>query len=332
MNDKNDRNDSSLCYIGEDLGMGANKLFGAPGGLQMLSQMATNGTQHLMNTIGLRQRPRPLEIKTGQGSTYVGEGAHDYGRPVENLSFDSLIGAQNRSPLLYGSLTRYQQQYGPITQPVVMMAGLPLQVMSGDAAKETVNQARQWLKGVHEWEADGQAQRIEIVEVKVTPQPVGALFDHILDENGQVRPERASLLREEVGILSVGFNTLEMLVVRDRAPVERFTVGQTVGVRRLLELVNPTGVYSLGELDIALRAGRLDLEAALPVWAREVNGEIEKRWGTALKRFSRVIVVGGGAILLKEALTRQFNGKAVLADDPVLSIARGLYKLLLMKK
>jgi hypothetical protein len=325
-------NDNNFFYLGEDLGMGANKLFGSSGGLQVLSQVATNGTQHLLNATGLRQRQRPLEIKTEHGSFYIGEGAHDYGRPVENLDFDRLTGAPEMRALLYGSLMRYQQQYGPIHLPVVMMVGLPLQMMSGDMAKEYANQVRQWLKGVHTWQADGQEQRIQIAEVKLTPQPVGALFDHVLDENGKFIPERASLLKQEVGILSVGFNTLELLVVRDRAPVERFTVGQTVGVRRLLELVNPSGAYSLGELDTLLRGGRLDIEAVLPVWAREINGEIEKRWGTALKRFARVIVVGGGALLLKEALTRQFNGKAVLSDEPVLSISRGLYKLLLLKK
>jgi len=325
-------NDTNFFYLGEDLGMGANKLFGAPGGLQVLSQVATNGTQHLMNTLGLRHRQRPLEITTEHGSFYIGEGSPDYGRPVENLNFDRLTGAPEMSALLYGSLTRYQQQYGIINQPVIMMVGLPLQMLSGDTAKESANQVRQWLKGIHTWQADGQEQRIEIAEVKLTPQPVGALFDYVLDDFGKFIPERASLLKEEVGILSVGFNTLELLVVRDRAPVERFTVGQTVGVRRLLELLNTQGTYSLGELDTALRAGRLDVSAVLPVWAREVNGEIEKRWGTALKRFARVIIVGGGALLLKDALTRQFNGKTVLSDEPVLSIARGLYKLLLMKK
>ncbi len=88
----------------------------------------------------------------------------------------------------------------------------------------------------------------------------------------------------------------------------------------------------MGELDSALRAGNLDISGALSVWARQVNGWIEKRWGAAARRFSRVLVVGGGALLLKEALTRQFAGKAVVLDDPVLSIARGLYKLLLLKK
>jgi len=330
-------NDNNFFYLGEDLGMGANKLFGFSGGLQVLSQVATNGTQHLLNTTGLRQRQRPLEVKTEHGSFYIGEGAHDYGRPVENLNFDRLTGAPEMSALLYGSLTRYDllsksQQYGPINLPVVMMVGLPLQMMSGDTAREYANQVRQWLKGVHTWRADGQDQQIEIADVKLTPQPVGALFDYVLDDEGKFIPERAGLLKQEVGILSVGFNTLELLVVRDRAPVERFTVGQTVGVRRLLELVNPTGAYSLGELDTQLRAGHLDVSAALPVWAREVNGEIEKRWGAAFKRFARVIVVGGGALLLNGDLTRQFLGKAVLPDEPVLSISRGLHKLLLMKK
>jgi hypothetical protein len=322
----------NFFYLGEDLGMGANKFFGAPGGMQVLSQVATNGTQHLLNAIGLRQRQRPLEVQTEHGSFHVGEGAHDYGRPVENLDFDRLTGAPEMKALLYGSLTRYQQQFGSIQQPIVMMVGLPLQMMSGETAKEYASQVRSWLKGVHTWKADGQEQRIEIAEVRLNPQPVGALFDHVLDDEGKFIPERAGLLKQEVGILSVGFNTLELLVVRDRAPVERFTVGQTVGVRRLLELVNPGGAYSLGELDTALRAGNLNIDAALPVWAREVNGEIEKRWGASFKRFARVIVVGGGALLLKDALTRQFNGKAVLPDEPVLSIARGLYKLLLLKK
>lgn len=324
--------ETNFFYLGEDLGMGANKLFGAPGGLQVLSQVATNGTQHLMNTIGLRQRQRPLEIKTEHGSFYIGEGAHDYGRPVENLDFDRLTGAPEMKALLYGSLTRYQKQYGEIQNPISMMVGLPLQMMSGETAKAYANQVRAWLKGTHTWKADGKEQQVEIAEVKLNPQPVGALFDYVLDAEGKFIPERAGLLQQEVGILSVGFNTLELMVIRDHGVVERFTVGQTVGVRRLLELVSPSGQYSLGELDTLLRAGRLDIAAALPVWAREVNGEIEKRWGSAFKRFARVLVVGGGALLLNGELTRQFNGKAVLSDQPVLSTARGLYKLLLLKK
>jgi hypothetical protein len=33
--------EANFLYLGEDLGMGANKLFGASGGLRVLSQVAT---------------------------------------------------------------------------------------------------------------------------------------------------------------------------------------------------------------------------------------------------------------------------------------------------
>ena len=38
-------------------------------------------------------------------------------------------------------------------------------------------------------------------------------------------------------------------------------------------------------------------------------------------------MVGGGALLLRTQLLGYFDGKADLPDAPVLSIARGLYKL-----
>lgn len=75
--------DANFLYLGEDLGMGANKLFGASGSLQVLSQVVTSSTKRLGNAVGLRQRTRPLEIQTEHNAFYIGEGARDYGRPVE---------------------------------------------------------------------------------------------------------------------------------------------------------------------------------------------------------------------------------------------------------
>lgn len=167
--------------------------------------MSVYSSRQLLNTIGLCQNQRPLEIKTEHGTFYIGEGAHDYGRPVENLDFERLAGAPEMRALLYGSLTRYQQHYGPITAPVLMMAGLPLQMLSGEMAREYANQVRQWLKGSHAWQADGQEQQIEITEIKLTPQPVGALFDYILDDSDKFIPERAGLLKQEVGKTTIAF-------------------------------------------------------------------------------------------------------------------------------
>lgn len=326
---------SDSISLGFDMGMGALKLWSASGGWQLVSQVASNGHGHLADGIlGLKSRRRPLLIAGEFGSFYVGDGAHEHGRPVENLDFDRLTGSPEMRVLLYAALAQYQAEHGLFDAPLALMVGLPLQMMTGDSAKDYQRGVKGWLKGLHVFEADGITHRIEVEDVRQTSQPVGALFDFVLDHRGQMIAERGSTLLDEVGVISVGFNTVELLVVKERGAVERFTRGNTLGVRRLLELVNREGLYSLGELDAKLRGGglRAELKQAMPVWSREVNGEVEKVWGSSHRRFAKVLVVGGGALLLRDALTLQFGHKAWVPDDAVLSIARGLWKLNVMKR
>jgi hypothetical protein len=183
------------------------------------------------------------------------------------------------------------------------------------------------MTGKHQWQADGKDYKVEIIEVNVTSQPVGALFDYLLTEDGRFITNRKAAFKTEVGIISIGFNTIELLVVQDKKIVQKFTAGTTAGVRRLLELVNESSAYTLGELDTLLRSKSLNIKTALPVWESEVTGVINKHWSKTWRRFNKILLVGGGAALLKDTLPYKFNGKAFVPADPVLSIARGLYKL-----
>jgi hypothetical protein len=235
--------------------------------------------------------------------------------------------------LLLGSLTTYIGQYGPLTEPLEVTVGLPLEALTGsdEETQVTGSSVRRWLIGEHVWSADNQPYRVVVGEVKVSSQPAGALFDFLLDEAGSFIPARKLLFGKEIGVISVGLSTVELLAVRNGAPINRFTMGQTSGVRRLLELAAPDGVYTIGELDTLLRTGKLDISLALPIWAREVTGLIERRWGRDVRRFTVVVVVGGGALLLREVLLARFGGKAYVPDDPVLATARGLFKMTRMQ-
>ncbi len=314
-------------YIGFDAGNGAIKLYGPAGGLEVLSQVATNGTKQIASSFGLHKQKAPLNIRNSFGSFYIGEGAHDWGRPVESLDIERNNGTPEMESLLNGSLTRFTQRYGPISGPISLVIGLPQEALSGEKAEVTRDSVRRWLVGRHQWEADGQPYSLEVVDVKIASQVTGALFDYLLDESGKFIQERKRAFTEEVGVISIGFGTVEMLVIKNRAIVQRFTLGTASGVRRLLEIADSQKMYSLGESDLRLRQGKVDLSGALPVWEREVTGVIEKQWGTFWKRFAAVLLVGGGTILLKNSLPYRFNGKAYIPDDPILSVARGLYKM-----
>ena len=324
--------ETNLIPLGIDAGNGAFKLYGASGGLEFVSQVATNGSQKVLSTLGLRKSKAPLAIQNESGSFYAGESAHDFGRPVENLDVDRFNGTPEMKALLHGALTRYQQRYGRFNAPLSVVVGLPNEVLTGDQAEQNVENSKRWMRGIHTWTADGDPFNAEIPDPKAASQATGGLFDYLLNSEGNFIPERKGAFNAEVGIITIGFGTVELMVVRDRTPVQRFTSGTASGVRRLLEIVNGQRLYSLGELDMQLRSGQLDVSSALPVWEREVSGVVERQWGSAWKRFATVLIMGGGAILLKESLPTRFNGKAYIPDEPVMAIARGLYKLTLLQQ
>jgi hypothetical protein len=325
---------NDLLYFGEDLGSSSNKFCGAEGSVQVISQVANNGTGHVNAMLGLKsRRESATRIESDFGSFYVGTGAHEMGRPITNLDFERFAGSPEMRAIFYATLAKYQDTYGKFNAPLSLTVGLPLQMTMGDDAPEFKKNVKAWLKGEHNFAADGKSQRVEIAKVNITSQPVGALHRYTLEANGEINMSRKEAFEQEVGIISPGFNTLELLVVKEQRAFERFTAGNTVGVRRLLELLDPKEMYSPAERDEKLRRGdfKHELKAAFPIWEEEIRGEINKKWDKYHQRFHKILIVGGGSILLKDLFARMFGAKAWISDNPVIATAEGLYRLAISK-
>jgi hypothetical protein len=310
-----------------DPGYGNIKLFGDKGQLVMPSAVSVGDKRVVSRMVGLRVSRPPLRVETDSGFFYVGEGAHDWGRPVENLDFDRLTGSPELLALFYGAVARF----GLATEQVTLIVGLPIHTLMGDEARSTQQAVRDAFRREHAWKADGQNYCLLVDSVLTTSQPVGTMFDYLLDESGSMSAQRRLVFEGELGVMGIGMNTLDLLVVRNGSPVQRFTAGDTLGVRRLLALADRDAAYSLAELDMQLRAGVLDIAHACPLWQSELFGFIEKRWGSTFRRFSKIVVAGGGASILREPLLRHFREKIHIPDDPIIATARGLYRYTLMR-
>jgi hypothetical protein len=316
-----------MTTLAFDPGYGAIKLYGSHGGFAMQSLASIAAGKTVRRMAGLHVANPPLRIEGKNGVFYVGEGAHDWGRPVENLDFDRLTGSPEMLALFSGALTKYA-----IKEEIDLIVGLPIASLTGDTAQQTQKSVVEFLRGNHEWTAGRQSCATSVRSVRVTSQPVGAMFDYLLNDSGEMTADKHLAFKKEIGILSLGMNTVELLVVRDGSPVQRFTAGEKLGVRRLLELQNADSIYSLGEMDSQLRSGALDLSNTIPVWQSELLGFLEKSWGNSLRRFDTVVIVGGGVMILREALLARFRGRAQIPDDPIISTARGMYKYMLMRE
>lgn len=325
--------------LGVDLGRSTTKIVGEKGEIMFFNQAALplgRGVQG--NFSGMRNRRRPMLISGEFGEFYVGKSAHDFGQEVESFDAETLTGTNETRALFYGALTMYQRMYGRFEEGLEIAVMLPLQLITGERAKKNQDAVKGWLMGSHQWTADGEPFSVEIMTVAQAPQAIGALFDYAFDMNGYAIAGREDAMKLECAEISIGSDSVELMVTKRRSDTEKFIGGKSVGVRKLFKRIDPRGLYSYGELDMKLR-GKDDefddeTKAMLPgyieSWSMEVKDFINKKWEGAHERFHKIFLVGGGVYLIEKQLKTRFNGRTVVPENPLMSIARGGYKILLI--
>jgi len=265
-----------------------------------------------------------------------------YARPIERMDFNRLGDSPGIRASVYAAL--YAIVDGGDTDLAVIV-GLPVELLQGEHAKETVSAIRGWLEGEHCFSVDGHAAHLNVLEVKVRAQPQGALYEWALNMHGQwTRPNTS--IRDRIAVLDLGFNTLDLFTIQDGDISKRFTGGDTLGMRRaattLADALAGRGLaVSLHEADDWVRAFVLNprktlethiggdavnlkplVQRALQSTTEEVLTFVERAWGNA-RQFQYVILTGGGALAISDALLRQIPHATPL-PDPVTANARGL--------
>lgn len=318
-----------LETIGLDIGAGALKLWDRNGGLQFPAQVSEEASALIDQTaFGFDPTATngPVSIAFGGHLFYCSHRAHYFGAPTEDWGHDRFDSVPIRA-LVYAALTKVSAR---TNAPLRLVLGVPQGIAIGDGAQERLSATRKWLiddGGEHHWVAGGVKKRARIAEALVTSQPRGALVDVITDAEGNVTKGGAALHRGRVGVISIGFNTLELLAVDNGAPLPVLASGEMLGVRHMLKKLNPAKLITAGQMDADVRLGRVPLNGHLPTYGRQVVAHIADVWGNQWRNWDGVAVVGGGAVLLADPLRSLFGDKLVPVDDPVLCTARGLYKL-----
>ena len=119
-----------MAALAFDPGYANIKLFGPQGSLVMQSAVSVATGQRIRRMTGLRVARPPLCVGTSAGHFYVGKGAHDWGRPVENLDFGRLSGSPEMLALFLGAVSRY----GMPSEPLDLIVGLPITTLTGENA------------------------------------------------------------------------------------------------------------------------------------------------------------------------------------------------------
>jgi len=317
-----------MSIFGLDLGFGANDLVGEFGSFEVPSHVAIGNGRSINRMVGMQMADRAMVVEVDGQAMFVGENSHSWGHPIENLDYGKLEGTPEMKAIVYAVFTKYMCSCGDIPHGSVLYVGMPMEPLSKSdtVVRRTVNRVKKWLTGDHYWVADGVEYQMNIGKVAILTQAQAAYFDFMLDFDGSFIPERKQFARKEVGIVSVGYNTLELLAFAGTTLQADLTRGiQDKGVTRLAQLLDPENLYKPAQIDGRIRTGQYR-SADIETWASEVSGAIRKHWGKYQNRFDKIVLVGGGSVLLGNRLAAHFNGRGQLAEDPVMSVANGLYK------
>jgi len=319
--------------LGVDMGMSALKVVGVKGNVQFPSLAALIGAMSVTAPGMGRKQKRPLVIRGEKtGELFVGHGAHKWGIPLENFDYSRLAGVTpEMRAILYGALTEYQNKFGRFEEPVEVVLGLPIQMMTGANKDEYEKQVKGWVGGAHSWNANDDEHEVIISRVALLPQATGAVIDYAFDMDGKaISAENNKALTQECATMWIGSNTVELQVTKREEETKRFNGGAPLGVKWLHNQVDPDGVWKFGEFDEMLRSNDLpdgmDVKPFLGPWSTEIIGFTTRKWTQGFQRFYRVFVGGGGSLLVRDEMRAHFKDKVVFPKDPIFSIANGLYK------
>lgn len=227
--------------------------------------------------------------------------------------------------------------------PVKLVAGLPVSHYR-QHKKEIV----EILKGQHEVTVIDQNRErtdtvVRITNVRVVPQPFGALMNLMLNDIGEVRDRR--FLDEKIGVIDVGFRTTDYTIADRTRYSERGSLTLDLGVSKAFgaianKLQESSGInvelYRLFDAvdkgSIKIHGKRYDLslikDHAFSQLATRIATEANRLWTTDWD-IDSVLITGGGGPILAPHITKLVKGEVMASDaskDARLANVRGFCK------
>ena len=213
-----------------------------------------------------------------------------------------------------------------------MVVGLPVEVMADEKqADATARSLRDWMVASHRFAVNDDDVSLAVKDVRLIAQPVGAFFAWGMDDEGRWTRGKDDL-SASIGVLDIGFNTLDLFAMEGAEISARYTDGDTLGMRRAAEYVvqavddaygKAISIYQANEMIqssgpvLYTSRGRVDprplIAQALSRAASGILTFVQQpdKWGNG-RQFDYLLFTGGGAEALREQLNDQFPHGHVL--------------------
>lgn len=297
-------------------------------------------------TMGVANEQQLLTFKTP-----ADEDQYVWGKDIDNLKhdddmIDTLMFGNRYANHAFKLLSEFTlgllaKQFTDAKEGILnvwVVAGLPTSDYSDNAKVESLKDA---LSGQHQVQINGQTYTLRVRNLLIIPQPVGSLYNQILDKQGFVRNE--DYLDAKIGIVDIGGGTILIDTLANFQLDPKNRKQYQNGANDLYESIaaQMNGDVSLFQLADVIRNGhgkyvyhysRNHVEDITDLINDQLNYFTKRliaNVNSTLKNLDSLdylLFTGGGANLLNQKQLKDAFPFAEVVDQPELANVHGFYK------
>lgn len=227
---------------------------------------------------------------------------------------------------------------------VTVTTGVPTDDFTEDAVKALT----ETLLGDHNIKVDDISLNVRVKEVIVNPQPVGTAYNEVLDIEGFIVEEKASLLEEQVVVVDIGGGTMLIDTLKNMNlsnPRTQKPSGAYELYDRVVNLVTDSGIKGLTSYEVEMILRKSDpiegyffkpnknesfnitthVNKAITKYTRDVLNIISTTLKATLRNDTMLLTGGTSNVINQEEVKSQYP-YAQFVKDAEIANALGFYK------
>lgn len=229
------------------------------------------------------------------------------------------------------------------TVSINVVSGLPVGYLKQDYKRFTEIISGHHNVVFHRPDGEDVTKSIYIHKVQMMPQPVGSIFNLLMDEKGNIINK--DLSTQKVGVVDIGFRTTDFTIFDNLHYIERGSVTMDTGISKSFNIIanklrQESGVtIELYRLYKAVETGYIKIKGkefnisnlrdrVYSHSASALAGDINRLWADEWD-IDAIILTGGGSVELSKHLEPLIEGNVIPSDkamDARLNNVRGYHK------
>ncbi|UCD33952.1 MAG: ParM/StbA family protein [Desulfobacterales bacterium] len=280
-----------------------------------------------------------LHVTIGDQSFFIGDFAEQQSSVRQFTLYQERLLTEFAKILALTAAGSINEKYVPIN----VVSGLPIGYL-----KQYHQQFSKILIGHHEviyHQADGSkvTRKININNVRMMPQPLGSIFNLLMDDEGKI--VNKELAKQKVGVVDIGFRTTDFSIFDRLRYIERGSTTTDTGIAKSFGVISKklreeSGVsIEVFRLYKAVGAGVIKIRGKDYNFAKLrdqvfsnaagiISNDIERLWADDWD-IDTIVLTGGGSMELARYLKPLITGNVIPLDNKIdarLNNVQGYFK------